>query len=75
MSMKTIIWKLYLEILTQEDVRKIWNFYEVVNKFLLRFYKTGFLKLSTIQNANIANFVLAVPLEINWTNEVFNLEM
>ena len=27
------------------------------------------------KNANIANFVLAMSLEINWTNEVCNLEM
>ena len=26
------------------------------------------------KNANIANFVLAVPLERNWTNDVYNLE-
>ena len=25
-------------------------------------------------NANIANFVLAVPLKVTWTNEVCNLE-
>ena len=28
-----------------------------------------------INNANIANFILAVPLEKNLTNEVYNLEM
>ena len=27
------------------------------------------------KNANIANFVLSVPLEMNWTNEVWNFEM
>ena len=27
------------------------------------------------KNANIAKFVLAVPLEMNKTNEVFNFEM
>ena len=27
------------------------------------------------KNANITNFILAVPLEINQTNEVINLEM
>ena len=26
------------------------------------------------KNANIANFVLPVPLEISWTNEILNLE-
>ena len=69
MSMKTIIWKLYLEILTQQDVRKILRGCELISTEGLQ---QGF---STIQNANIANFVLAVPLERNWTNEVCNLEM
>ena len=27
------------------------------------------------KNANIAKFILAVPLERNWTNEVYNLEI
>ena len=27
------------------------------------------------KNANIANFISAMPLESNWTNEVCNLEM
>ena len=27
------------------------------------------------KNANIANFVLAVPLEIDYTNRVYNLEI
>ena len=27
------------------------------------------------KNANIANFILALPLKINKSNEVYNLEM
>ena len=34
-----------------------------------------FHKLPQYKNANIANFILAVPLERNWTNEVYNLEI
>ena len=34
-----------------------------------------FTNVSQYKNGNIANFVLAVPLEKNCTNEVYNLDM
>ena len=34
-----------------------------------------FHKLSTTQDANIGNFILAVPLEKKWANDVYNLEL
>ena len=32
-----------------------------------------FRNIPQYKNANIGNFVLTVPLEINWTNDVYNL--
>ena len=34
-----------------------------------------FTNSSPNKNDNIVNFVLAVPSEINYTNQVYNLEM
>ena len=34
-----------------------------------------FINSPQYKNANIANFVLAVPLKIKWTNEISYLEM
>ena len=34
-----------------------------------------FTKFPQYKNANIANFILAVPLEMNGTNEVYNLQI
>ena len=52
-----------------------------LHRFQLRIgeYNPGalgfFTNSSQYKNANVASFVLAVPLETTWTNEVCNLEM
>ena len=34
-----------------------------------------FLNSPQYKNANVANLVLAIPLQVDWANEVYNFEM
>ena len=52
-------------------IEKLLHSAEGIPKRLVRFFTNS----PQYKNANIANIVLAVSLERNWTNEVGNLEM
>ena len=47
----------------------------IAENLVLPIPREVFTNYSQHKNANIANFVLAVPFEINMTNEICNLNM